>query len=116
MKCTIQLKVIIMNRNYPLIVASVATALASGYANATPTVGQAAAPFYSLVMAGSSAAQTSIQTAFTNDVCGGATNTLVVKSKPDANFVAYSCTVASGSLGNVSGGLSAGEIATVYYR
>jgi hypothetical protein len=106
-----------MNCKYPLIVASVATALASAYANAAvPVIGQAAAPNYSLVMAGSSAAQSSVQNAFQNDVCGGSANTLVIKSKPDTNFVAFSCFVATGSAANVSYGFTSGQIATLYYR
>ncbi len=105
-----------MNRNYPLIVASVAAALASGYANAAPpSLAQAASPNYSLVMAGSSAAQTSVQNAFQTDVCGGAANTLVVKGT-DANFVAYSCAASASSPGVTVGGITAGQIVTVYYR
>jgi hypothetical protein len=102
-----------MNRKYPMIVAAVAAAVASGYANAAvPTLAQANAPAASLVIAGSSAAQAGITQAITNDLCGGAVNTLNLKSSGGSgNFTSTSCFTAI-AIPN----LAANTLVTVYYR
>ena len=102
-----------MNRKYPMIVAAVAAAVASGYAGAAvPTLAQANAPAASLVIAGSSAAQAGVTQAITNDLCGGAANTLNLKSSGGSgNFLATSCFTAI-AIPN----LAANTLVTVYYR
>ncbi len=105
-----------MSNKYPLIAAAVAVAVASGYANAAaPTLAQAAAPTVQLVIAGSSAAQSAVSTAIQNDLCGGATNTLTVKSSGgSANFTALSCNTAIAVAGTP--GIPANTLTTIYYR
>jgi ABC-type phosphate transport system substrate-binding protein len=101
-----------MAQKYPMIAAAVAAAL-TGYANAAPpTVAQAAAAAGTLVIAGSSAAQTAVTNAVENDICGGSANTLVVKSSGGSgNFTALSCQTA-----NAVGSIPSGTIVTIYYR
>ena len=104
-----------MSHKYPLIAAAVAAAFASSYADAVPTLAQAAAPAASLVIAGSSAAQSGMFSAIETDLCGGASNALVVKSAGGSgNFLAVSCALANTLTGNP--GITAGSIVTVYYR
>jgi hypothetical protein len=107
-----------MNQKYPMIAAAVAAALASGHVLAAPpTIAQAAAPTASLVIAGSSAAQSSVGNAIQVDICGGAANTLVVTSAGDKNFVAYSCTTAvTLPATSTSPAINAGTLITIYYR
>ncbi len=101
-----------MSSKYPAIAAAVAAALAAGYANAAvPTLSQAASPAASLVIAGSSAAQSSIANAVETDLCGGASNTLVITSTGDKNFNVYSCFTSVDA-----NGVSAGSLVTIYYR
>lgn len=102
-----------MNRTYPLVAAAVAVALGSGIAAAAspPSLAAAASTAYSLIIAGSSAAQSSIQNAFEVDACGGAANALSVQSSGNKNFFAFSCVTA-----NVIGSVPAGTLVTVYYR
>lgn len=108
-----------MNSKYPLIAAAVAVALGAGVANATPTVAQAAAPNYSLVIAGSSAAAKSFAAAIQTDLCGGAANTLsLASSSGSANFLAYSCVPATGTAAANAIGtyVNGSNIFTIYYR
>src|SRR5580693_6734836 len=99
-----------MRNAYPMIAAAVGAVLATGVAVAAPpSIGQAAAPDVSLVIAGSSAAQPGFGQAIGNDLCsGGASNLLTVKAVQQSgvtgaagNFEAFSCVAASGA-----GGLS----------
>jgi hypothetical protein len=96
-----------------MIVAAVATAMASGYANAVvPTLAQANAPTAALVMAGSSAAAAGVGTAIENNLCGGAANTLIASSKGGSgNFLAFSCFTATAITG-----IPANTLVTIYYR
>jgi len=104
-----------MSHKYPLIAAAVAAAFASSYADAIPSLSQAANPAASLVIAGSSAAQSGLFSALEADLCGGAANALVVKSAGGSgNFLALSCTLATAVGGTP--GIAAGSIVTVYYR
>jgi hypothetical protein len=104
-----------MSHKYPLIAAAVAAAFASTYADATPTLAQAASPAASLVIAGSSAAQSGLFSAIEADLCGGAGNALVVKSAGgSSNFLAVSCALSKAVTGTP--GIAAGSIITVYYR
>jgi hypothetical protein len=107
-----------MNNRYPMITAAVAAAIAGGYATtaaAAPTVGDAAGSTYTLVVSGSSAAQSSIANAVETDLCGGASNTLVVQSNASSsankNFYAYSCQTATAITG-----VPANTLITIYYR
>lgn len=104
-----------MSQKYPMVAAAVAAAIASGYVAsavaAPPTIAAAAASTFTLSIAGSSAAQSSIANAIETDLCGGAANTLVVTSSGDKNFNAYSCTTATAITG-----VSQGELITIYYR
>jgi hypothetical protein len=103
-----------MNRKYPMIVAAVAAAMASGYAGAViPTLAQASGPTATtLVMAGSSAASSAVGTAIKNDLCGGAANTLSAASKGgSANFLAFSCFTSTAITG-----LPSNSLVTIYYR
>jgi hypothetical protein len=105
-----------MNRNFPMIAAAVAAALASGYANAVvPTLAQAAAPAVSLNIAGSSAAAAGVSTAIQTTLCGGAANTLISSSHGgSSNFLANSCFTATAISGTP--GIPAGTLVTIYYR
>ena len=104
-----------MSHKYPLIAAAVAAAFASSYADAIPTLTQAASPAASLVIAGSSAAQSGLFSAIEADLCGGAANALVVKSAGgSANFLAVSCALSTAVGGTP--GIPANSIITVYYR
>jgi hypothetical protein len=105
-----------MSHKYPLIAAAVAAAFASSYAAAAvPTLAQAASPAASLVIAGSSAAQSGLFSAIETDLCGGAGNALVVKSAGGSgNFLAVSCALSTAVAGTP--GITAGSIVTVYYR
>jgi hypothetical protein len=105
-----------MNKRNYLIGAAVAATLTCGYASAaTVTLSQAANPTFSLIVAGSSAAQSSIATAVENDLCGGVANTTVIQSNAttnaNKNFFAYSCTTATAVTG-----IPQGTLITVYYR
>ena len=102
-----------MNRKYPMIVAAVAVAMASGYATAVvPTLAQAANPTASLVIAGSSAAAAGVNAAIQTNLCGGAANTLIASSKGGSgNFLANSCFTAV-AIPN----LPANTLVTIYYR
>jgi hypothetical protein len=101
-----------MDRKYPLIAAAIAAAFAGHYASAAaPTVSTAATSTATLVIAGSSAAQSSIANSVENDICGGASNTLVVESSGNKNFYAYSCNSA-----NAVGTIASGTLITIYYR
>lgn len=102
-----------MNRKYPMIVAAVAAAMASGYASAVvPTLAQANAPVASLVIAGSSAAAAGVGTAIQTNLCGGAANTLTSSSQGGSgNFLAWSCFTAV-----AINGLPANTLTTIYYR
>jgi PBP superfamily domain len=101
-----------ISQKYPLIAAAVAATLAAGVANATvPTLGQAAAPAASLVIAGSSAAESSVQAAVGADICGGAANMLTMKSAGGSgNFFSFSCTPSPAISGVPAG------VVTIYYR
>ena len=105
-----------MNRKYPMIVAAVAAAMASGYAGAVvPTLAQANAPTAALVMAGSSAASSAVGTAIEKDLCGGASNTLIAASKGGSgNFLAFSCFTANAITTTPT--LPANTLVTIYYR
>jgi len=105
-----------MNRKYPMIVAAVAAAMASGYAGAAvPTLAQANAPTAALVMAGSSAAASAVGTAIEKDLCGGAANTLIASSKGGSgNFLAFSCFTATAITTTPT--LPANTLVTIYYR
>jgi len=104
-----------MSHKYPLIAAAVAAAFASTYADAVPTLSQAANPAASLVIAGSSAAQSGLFSALEADLCGGSANALVVKSAGGSgNFLALSCALNTAVGGTP--GIAAGSIVTVYYR
>jgi hypothetical protein len=102
-----------MNCKYPMIVAAVAAAMASGYASAAvPTLAQANAPTDALVMAGSSAAASAVGTAIEKDLCGSAANTLIAKSTGGSgNFLAFSCFTA-----NAVTGIPVNTLVTIYYR
>lgn len=103
-----------MSHKYPLIAAAVAAALGSGLANAAPpTLAQAASSTATLVISGSSAAQSSIANAVGVDLCGGASNMLTVESAGgNKNFYAFSCALATSGVS----GISAGTVVTIYYR
>lgn len=107
-----------MGNKYPLVTAAVVAAIAGGYAGtaaAQPSVAAAAGSTYTLVISGSSAAQSSIANAFENDLCGGAGNTLIVESNASSNanknFYAYSC-----STSTAIPGVPSGTLVTIYYR
>jgi hypothetical protein len=104
-----------MSHKYPLIAAAVAAAFTS-YANAAvPTLAQAASPTVSLVIAGSSAAESGVAAAIEANVCGGVGNTLVAQSKGGSgNFFAFSCFTSTAIAG--SPGIPANTLTTVYYR
>ena len=103
-----------MNRNISLIAAAVSAALASGYASAgAVTLAQASAPNASLVISGSSAAQSGLFAAITADVCGGASTTYT-SAGDSKNFLAVSCTTAVAISGTP--GVPAGQVVTIYYR
>ena len=103
-----------MNRNISLIAAAVSAALASGYASAgAVTLAQASAPNASLVISGSSAAQSGLFAAITADVCGGASTTYT-SAGDSKNFLAVSCTTAVAIPGTP--GVPAGQVVTIYYR
>jgi hypothetical protein len=101
-----------ISQKYPLIAAAVAASLVAGVANAAvPTLGQAGAPAASLVIAGSSAAESSVQAAVGADICGGAANMLTMKSAGGSgNFFAFSCTPSPAISGVPAG------VVTIYYR
>jgi hypothetical protein len=89
-----------ISRQYPLVATAIAAVLsASGQANATPpSLAEATNPGYWFVIAGSSAAESSIAAAVGNIICGGAENMLTVQSRtsPETgegsdNFFAFSC-------------------------
>jgi hypothetical protein len=103
-----------MNPKYPLIAAAVAAAVGSSYANAAvPTLTQAAAPTVSLVMAGSSAAESSVANALAADLCGGSGNMLTIQSAGGSkNFYAFSC---FSTPTNITG-IPSNTLTTVYYR
>jgi periplasmic binding family protein len=103
---------VMISQKYPLIAAAVAATLAVGVANAAvPTLGAAAAPVASLVIAGSSAAESSVQAAVGADICGGAANMLTMKSAGGSgNFFAFSCTPSPAISGVPAG------VVTIYYR
>jgi ABC-type phosphate transport system substrate-binding protein len=106
-----------MARQYPLVAAAIAMALGSSFAYAAPpTVAQAAAATDTLVISGSSAAQVAVQTGIQNDICGGASNTLVVKSSGGSgNFLAFSCSTAT-TITTSAGTISSGTLVTIFYR
>jgi hypothetical protein len=103
---------VMISQKYPLIAAAVAASLAAGVANAAPpTLGAAAAPVASLVIAGSSAAESSVQAAVGADICGGVANMLTMKSAGGSgNFFAFSCTPSPAISGVPAG------VVTIYYR
>jgi hypothetical protein len=103
---------VMISQKYPLIAAAVAATLAAGVANAAvPTLVQAAAPAASLVIAGSSAAESAVQAAVGADICGGAANMLTMKSAGGSgNFFAFSCTPSPAISGVPAG------VVTIYYR
>ncbi len=103
-----------MSHKYPLIAAAVAAAMGSGLAYAAPpTLAQAASSTATLVISGSSAAQSSIGNAIGVDLCGGPSNLLTIQSSGgNKNFFAYSCALATSAVT----GISQGTIVTVYYR
>ncbi|HTY49944.1 MAG TPA: hypothetical protein VMB48_09660 [Steroidobacteraceae bacterium] len=110
-----------MYSKFPLIAAAVSAALVSAHAGATApptTLSVAANTTYSLVVAGSSAAQPSVATAFENDVCGGAGNTLLVSTAPDKNYNAYSCYASKAVTNSTTGAtlIPSGQLVTIYYR
>jgi hypothetical protein len=102
------------SHKYPMIAAAVTVALgAAGFADAAvPSLSQAAAAPVQLVIAGSSAAESSVASAVETTVCGGVANTLVVQSKGGSgNFFAFSCNTAA-----TISGITTGTLVTVYYR
>jgi hypothetical protein len=105
-----------MNPKYPLIAAAVAAAVGASYANAAttvPTITSAASPSASLVMAGSSAAESSVANALATDLCGGSGNMLTVQSAGGSkNFYAFSC---YSTPTNITG-VPSNTLTTVYYR
>jgi len=106
-----------ISQKYPLIVAAITAALASGYADAIPSLGQAAAPTVALVVAGSSAAESSVASAFENDVCGGVANTLLVGSAGGSgNFFAFSCNTSAAVSATGLPTIPSGTLVTLYYR
>ncbi len=109
-----------MNSKYPLIAAAVSAALAiSSLAHAQPpSLTAAENPAYSLVIAGSSAAKSSISAAIGNDLCGGSTNMTTFSSTgASTNFFAYSCVPSTNSANSVLGSLVNGtNVFTIYYR
>jgi hypothetical protein len=112
-----------MTQRYPLIAAAVAAALASSVAlSQPPALTSAASPTVSLNIAGSSAAQSGIANAISNDVCGGAPNVLTVQSNASSNanknFFAYSCNTAQDIPAQGTGGtdVPSGTLVTIYYR
>jgi hypothetical protein len=104
---------VMISQKYPLIAAAVAATLVAGVANAAPpTLTQARAPAASLVIAGSSAAESSVAAAVGADICGGAANMLTVQSAGGSgNFFAFSCAPTITISGVPSGG-----IVDIYYR
>ncbi len=104
-----------MTSKYPAIAAAVAAAMAAGYAHAqapslaTLQANLSTAP--SLVIAGSSAAQSSIANAVEVDLCGGASNTTIITSTGDTNFNVYACDTSVSA-----GSISAGTLVIIYYR
>ncbi len=110
-----------MRPKYPLIAAAVSAALASAYAGASPpSLAQAEAPGASLVIAGSSAAESSVASAVGTDLCGGSGNMLTIQSSGgNANFYAFSCAVSPlNEQGNPTTipNVPNGTIATIWYR
>jgi hypothetical protein len=101
--------------NYLIGAAVTAAIMASSAQAAVPTPAAAAGSSYTLVIAGSSAAQSSVANAIENDLCGGAGNTLLVESNAPSNanknFYAYSCNTAT-----AIAGVSPGTLVTFYYR
>jgi hypothetical protein len=103
-----------ISQKYPMIAAAVAATLAvAGVANATPpSLSQAASPAASLVIAGSSAAESSVQAAVGTAICGSATNMLTVQSTGGSgNFFAFSCVPTA-----TITGVPANGVVTIYYR
>lgn len=106
-----------MDRKYPMITAAVAAALAGGYAGsalAQPTIAQAAAAPATLVISGSSAAQSSIANTVETTLCGGSGYLAIesnASSDANKNFYAWSCNIAV-----AAGSLPVGTLATIYYR
>jgi ABC-type phosphate transport system substrate-binding protein len=108
-----------MSSKYPLIVAAVAAAVASGYANATPSITTAAGATNTLVMAGSSAAAPAVAAFIETTICGGSANTLLVTSNGGSkNFLAYSCNtnVPIADPAGIGPTIAAGQLVTIYYR
>jgi hypothetical protein len=101
-----------ISQKYPLIAAAVAATLAAGVANAAPPLLSAAQnPAASLVIAGSSAAESAVQAAVGADICGGAANMLTMKSAGGSgNFFAFSCTPSPAISGVPAG------VVNIYYR
>jgi hypothetical protein len=101
------------SQKYPMIAAAVTVALgAAGYADAVPSLLQASAAPVQLVIAGSSAAESSVASAVENNICGGVANTLVVQSKGGSgNFFAFSCNTTA-----TITGVTTGTLVTIYYR
>jgi ABC-type phosphate transport system substrate-binding protein len=101
-------------KNYSLIAAVVATALASAAAQAQTapslaTVNSSTAA--SLVIAGSSAAQPAVFSFIENTMCdNGPTSALVVESTGNTNFFSISCVTSQVT------GIPASSLVTVYYR
>ncbi len=109
-----------MNSKYPLIAAAVAAALSlSSLVHAQPVLSQAENPTYSLVIAGSSAAKSSIAAAIGNDLCTNSSlMTTFSSTGASTNFFAYSCippntTAANSELGSLING---SNVFTIYYR
>jgi hypothetical protein len=103
---------VMISQKYPLIAAAVAATLAAGVANAAPpSLSAAQAPVASLVIAGSSAAESAVQAAVGADICGGAANMLTMKSAGGSgNFFAFSCTPSPAISGVPAG------VVNIYYR
>ena len=104
-------------RTYPQVAAAVAAALGATAAFAAPpSLSTAAAPYLSLYAAGSSAAKPAFTASIYSNLCvdPSKTNTLVVTSSPNGNFLAISCTPPSGTYGSLT--LNGSQTVTIYYR
>ncbi len=112
-----------MNNGSKMVAAAVAAAISS---LAFSAQSQAAAPTLAaiqgnttnvLVMAGSSAAEPAVASAFAADACGGAANMTTLQSSAPSggsgsgNFFAFACTTTK-----ALGTLPAGTLVTIYYR
>ncbi|HTC54326.1 MAG TPA: hypothetical protein VK700_20485 [Steroidobacteraceae bacterium] len=106
-------------KKYSLVAAAVAAAVSAGAFAASPPpltgTPSASNPTVSLIIAGSSAAQSAVVKAVQGAVCGGAANALTITSTGNGNFQSVSC-FSNVAITTNGGTIPANTLITVYYR